>query len=87
MNSESSSEKMSQVEVKVNKVLAIILLFQFILCVIVAILFGINLTLNKTSFPYTGSSGLNIPIDSLLLCLSYIVLLNTMIPISLIVSI
>ena len=40
MNSESSSEKMSQVEVKVNKVLGLILLFQVILSFIVAILYG-----------------------------------------------
>lgn len=37
--------------------------------------------------PYIHNSGLNVPVDSILMALSYIVLLNTMIPISLIVSI
>lgn len=78
---------MSQVEVKVNKVLGIILIIQFVFCVIVAILFGITLSLNSTSYYYVASSGLSIPVDSILMALSYIVLLNTMIPISLIVSI
>lgn len=41
MNSESSSEKMSQVEVKVNKTLIFILLFQVLLSAIVAIIYGI----------------------------------------------
>jgi hypothetical protein len=36
---------------------------------------------------YVPDSGLNIIVDSILMALSYIVLLNTMIPISLVVSI
>lgn len=70
-----------------NKVLGIILAFQFILCVIVAVLFGINVNTNYASFNYIAGSGLSVPVDSILLALSYFVLLNTMIPISLIVSI
>ena len=42
---------------------------------------------NFTNMPYIYNSGLNVPVDSILMALSYIVLLNTMIPISLIVSI
>lgn len=40
LNSESSSVKMSQIENKVNKILAIILLIQFIACLIIALLAG-----------------------------------------------
>jgi hypothetical protein len=79
---------MSQVEVKVNKVLGIILLIQFIFCFIVAVLYGITLAANATyMLTYIAGSGLSIPVDSILMALTYIVLLNTMIPISLIVSI
>lgn len=41
MNSKSSAEKMSQVEIKVNYILMIILIIQFVLCLICAILFGV----------------------------------------------
>lgn len=43
--------------------------------------------MNFANMPYITDSGLNVPVDSILMALSYIVLLNTMIPISLIVSI
>lgn len=42
MNSDSSSEKMSQVESKVNKVLGLILLFQVVICLVMAILYGVT---------------------------------------------
>lgn len=78
---------MSQVEVKVNKVLGIILIFQFILCIVVGILYGILLNTSGSSFVNISSSGLSTAADSTIIALSYLVLLNTMIPISLIVSI
>lgn len=78
---------MSQIEVKVNKVLGIILLFQVILCIIVGILYGILQNVNGSNFVNIPSSGLNTAADSTLIALTYLVLLNTMIPISLIVSI
>lgn len=88
LNSESSSEKMSQVEVKVNKVLGIILIMQIILSVIVAVLHGVLLNTNGSKMAYYMDISLtSIPGDSVLMFLTYIVLLNTMIPISLIVSI
>lgn len=89
LNSESSSEKMSQVEVKVNKVLGIILLMQIVLSFIVAVLHGVLLNSNGVNMiSYMGDISLtSIPVDSVLMFLTYIVLLNTMIPISLIVSI
>lgn len=45
------------------------------------------MTQNFSGMPYVTGSGLSIPVDSILMALTYIVLLNTMIPISLIVSI
>ena len=51
------------------------------------ILFGITMNMNSASMAYTYSTGYSVPVDSILMALSYIVLLNTMIPISLIVSI
>lgn len=41
MNSDSSSEKMSQIENKVNVILGIILLLQLVLCLIIAICAGV----------------------------------------------
>jgi hypothetical protein len=59
------------------------------LCITIAILYGLNMNLNYATniSNYVPDSGLNIIVDSILMALSYIVLLNTMIPISLIVSI
>jgi phospholipid-transporting ATPase len=40
LNSESSASKMSQVEVKVNRLLVFIFMFQVVLCLICALAFG-----------------------------------------------
>jgi magnesium-transporting ATPase (P-type) len=40
LNSDSESEKMSQIEVKVNYILGIILLIQVVTCLVAAILYG-----------------------------------------------
>lgn len=87
MNSDSSSEKMSQIEKKVNSILALILLFQVVLCLIVAIFDGQtrdNLMASNTYIDWTSNST---GVDALLTFFTYFVLINTMIPISLIVSI
>jgi magnesium-transporting ATPase (P-type) len=86
MNSDSSSEKMSQVERKVNYILGIILLLQMILCFIIAILDGAFLNSYSVTHTYLHSSGNSVPADSILMWCTYFVLINTMIPISLIVS-
>ena len=88
MNSKSSASKMSQVERKVNNVLFFIFLTQIILCLICGILFGIFRGENEKALGYIlWRSEFAIPLDSFLVFLGYFVLLNTMIPISLIVSI
>lgn len=87
MNADSSSEKMSQIEVKVNSILGIILLFQIVLCFIVAVLDGFFVSNNQTSYYYIAFGTYSPGLDAFLIWCSYFVLINTMIPISLIVSI
>lgn len=87
MNSDSSSEKMSQIEVKVNFILGIILLIQAVLCFVVAILDGIFVSTNKSTYDYISFGNISAGLDAFLIWCSYFVLINTMIPISLIVSI
>jgi len=86
MNSDSSSEKMSQVENKVNIILGIILLLQMILCFIIAVLDGVFLNNYGPTHTYLHASLNSVPADSILMWCTYFVLINTMIPISLIVS-
>lgn len=87
MNSDSSSEKMSQIEVKVNYILGLILCLQVVMCLVLAILDGVFLNSNRNSHPYILFSAYPTSTDSFLIWCTYMVLLNTMIPISLIVSI
>lgn len=88
MNSESSAVKMSQVELKVNKVLVIILLFQLLLCFILGILYGVTRRrLQNMPIDYFEWADYTVAADSILIFFTYFVLFNTMIPISLIVSI
>lgn len=87
MNSQGGTNKMSQIEVKVNYILGFILALQIILCIILGALDGFFLKNHSTTDTYIlwGSKS---PIgDGFLMFCSYLVLLNTMIPISLIVSI
>lgn len=78
---------MSQIELKVNYILGFILVLQLILCIILGILDGFFVSRNMLSdnyilWGYYSSVG-----DGFLIFCTYMVLLNTMIPISLIVSI
>ena len=87
MNADSSSVKMSQIEVKVNKILGFILLFQLLLCLIIAIIYGIFRNNNESKIPYIVWPDYTVAVNSILIFFTYFVLINTMIPISLIVSI
>ncbi len=87
MNSRSDAEKMSQIEKKVNLILVGILIIQVILSVIVAIGYSIFRRINQSSLTYIDWPTYNVALDSTLIFFSYFVLINTMIPISLIVSI
>lgn len=78
---------MSQIEIKVNYILAIILVLQMVLCLILAILDGAFLNQYSNTYYYLASSGNSVAGDSTLMWCTYFVLINTMIPISLIVSI
>ena len=77
---------MSQVEVKVNYVLGFILVFQLILSFFAAV--GYAVTRNKIfdTDTYINWNSDNSALDAFLIFLTYFVLLNTMIPISLIVT-
>lgn len=87
MNSQGEANKMSQIEFKVNKILGLILIFQFVLCIILGILDGTFLSSNSTAHNYILWGGKSPVGDGFLIFCTYLVLLNTMIPISLIVSI
>lgn len=78
---------MSQIEIKVNYILGIILLIQIILCLIVAILDGFFVSNNKETHTYISFGSYSTGLDAFLIWCSYFVLINTMIPISLVVSI
>jgi magnesium-transporting ATPase (P-type) len=86
MNSDSTAEKMSQIEVKVNYILGLILGLQVILCFIMAILDGVFINNNAKNNSYIQFSNYASSFDSFLIWCTYMVLLNTMIPISLVVS-
>ena len=78
---------MSQIESKVNIILSFILLLQFVLCLITAILNYVFTLYNrdeKTDYIIWGTNFYGL--DAVLIFFSYFVLINTMIPISLIVS-
>lgn len=81
---------MSQIEIKVNYILGFIIIFQIILCLFCGIAYGI--TRNNDEQPneiddYIDWPNYPVALDGFLVFLTYIALLNTMIPISLIVSI
>ena len=88
MNSGTAAEKMSQIERKVNKILGFILCIQGTLCLVCAICYGVFRNRNIDRLDYINwPTQFNVGLDSFFIFLSYFVLLNTMIPISLIVSI
>jgi hypothetical protein len=64
-----------------------ILLLQLILCLIVGILDGVFVAANRTTHSYIQFGTLSVGLDGFIIFCSYFVLINTMIPISLIVSI
>jgi magnesium-transporting ATPase (P-type) len=77
---------MSQVEVKVNYVLGFILAIQLLLCAVAAIGYSITRSRIEQNDTYIDWPDMRIALDSFLIFLTYFVLINTMIPISLIVT-
>ena len=86
LNSSESVNKMSQIEVKVNKLLGFILLTQLTLSFICGILSGVFTRDHVSTDTYIIWSN-SAAVDGILAFFTYFVLVNTMIPISLIVSI
>ena len=70
-----------------NYILGIILGIQVVLCLICAILYGIYRNKYKEEDVYIDWPEYSVPLDGFINFLTYFVLLNTMIPISLVVSI
>jgi len=77
---------MSQIEVKVNYILGFILLIQLVLCLVCAIGYGLARDGHESANYYISWPSLRLALDGFLVYLTYFVLLNTMIPISLIVT-
>lgn len=77
---------MSQIEIKVNYILGIILIIQIILCIVCAVGYGIARNRHEGTDLYIDWPGYSVPVDGFILSLTYFVLIQTMIPISLIVS-
>jgi magnesium-transporting ATPase (P-type) len=78
---------MSQVEVKVNYVLGFILVFQLLLAAVCAVGYAITRRNIEANSGYIQFMEYGVPLASFIIFLTYFVLLNTMIPISLIVTI
>lgn len=79
---------MSQIQKKVNYILVGILFIQVILSIIVAVGYSIFRRIYQNSFYYINwPTDYNVALDSTLIFFAQFVLINTMIPISLIVSI
>lgn len=87
MNSQGETSKMSQIEHKVNYILGVILALQIVLCAILGALDGAFLNNNSKTHNYILWGSNSAVGDGFLMFCTYLVLLNTMIPISLIVSI
>ena len=72
---------------KVNRILGIILCLQLFLCLIVAIFYGLFISRHSSTDTYVDWTANSVGGDSALMFCTYFVLINTMIPISLVVSI
>lgn len=86
LNSQGHRNKMSQIEVKVNKLLIIIFIFQILLCIVCAVCYGVQANRQNSRGYWYLERVNNVALQSVLIFFSYLVLFNTMIPISLIVS-
>lgn len=85
-NAKNPLIKYSHVESLMSMLLIAVLIFQTILSIIAAILHGQYYTWNVKINPFTDYDDLTYIVDSVIAYFTYILLLNTMIPISLIVT-
>ena len=87
LNSKKPRMKYSSVEKLMNKLLIIIFCFQILLCIFCAIMHKVYFNKNLKNNPYLKKMDVsNIDLDSFIAFFSYILLIQTMIPISLIVT-
>jgi magnesium-transporting ATPase (P-type) len=88
-NSEEPKPKQSQVEIKVNFLLIFVLMFQLSLALLCAVGNAVfyNIVYEEHAWYIPPATNSNIYLEGLIAFFSHIVLFNTMIPISLIVSI
>lgn len=85
-NAEDSKFKQSQIEVKTNKLILVILAFQFVICLVSAILNIIWNSKNQDGYNQYLPEGKGIVVEGVFMFLTMLILTGTMIPISLIVS-
>jgi magnesium-transporting ATPase (P-type) len=78
--------KRSQIEHKVNRNIAVILVVQSCLCLVAAVMGGVWVSKSYDEHWYLGEPEYSASVSGLLLYCTYFLLLNTMIPISLIIS-
>ncbi len=86
LNSKQSKVKYSSVEKRMSKFLLAVLILQSTFCISAAVLYGVYYRANIISNPFLNVFTTNILVDSVLNYFTYLLLLNTMIPISLIIS-
>jgi phospholipid-translocating P-type ATPase (flippase) len=85
-NAEEAKFKQSQIEIKTNQLIVMILIFQIVICVAAAILHVIWAYRFRDNYAYYFRFSWNPIVEALMLFLTMMILTATMIPISLIVS-
>jgi phospholipid-translocating P-type ATPase (flippase) len=86
MNLMSRRIKQSKIERIVNTYILYIILFQFLTCLACAILYGFWVSFNYSNHYYLGSQEYSSGLQGFITYFTYFILLNTMLPISLIIS-
>lgn len=86
LNTQKSRVKFSSLENLLSKSLILILIFQSFCCIICSIMYYPFYLWNVDSNPYLPKNKFKYPINSVLNYFTYLVLFNTMIPISLIIT-
>jgi len=86
LNSKKGRVKFSTVENKMSRYLIYILILQSLLCILCAILFGLVYISNIEKNAFLSKFVGNVIVDSIIDYFTYLLLLNTMIPISLIIT-
>ncbi len=88
MNMDVTHNKISNIEIKVNRLLIFIFLLQMTLCIFPTVVYGVFRQKNQATHYYIDwPNNYTVGGDSVLMFLSYFILLSTFIPISLVISI